>query len=198
MKRWVLVQEGSEEEVETVPPPRKRTKSNPKPITADAILRKAGQLIETQKRATPEYTRALQAMSLEVSSRMTSSAAKTVFDTATQTPRCIRLSLPIFSAAENFESDEFRGVLMHEAAHWIAGLSAGHTARWKRVCEKLGGIIECHHTLSSDHHHHDQPRQSERQHQESSSPRQPRLRRGQMGNALPSQARDIIDALIQF
>lgn len=42
--------------------------------------------------------------------------------------------------AEKFEDDEIHQVLLHEVAHALAGASAGHGPRWKRIAAEIGYV----------------------------------------------------------
>ena len=132
-------------------PASKRAKSDAaslsEPVSAAELLH-AG---EACKRAVlaefPEYKPALRSVVLEVSERMTSSGAKTVFDGATLRPRCVRLSLPIFCVRSNLDSS-ITDVVRHELAHAIAGREAAHGPAWQRVCKRIGGTAALGHRLS--------------------------------------------------
>eukprot|EP00298_Acanthocystis_sp_HF-20_P020621 c25676_g1_i1.p1 GENE.c25676_g1_i1~~c25676_g1_i1.p1 ORF type:complete len:211 (-),score=79.63 c25676_g1_i1:20-559(-) len=121
-----------------------------KKATEDEIVNKARQLIKTSKTSYPKYKREFEKIVFESSSRMTSSAAKTVFDPTTEKPICIKLSIPILSIPKNFHSEEFEGIVMHEVAHWIAGIDAKHNSYWRSICADLKGIESCHHTLQTE------------------------------------------------
>jgi hypothetical protein len=64
-------------------------------FTADNILQKARSMLRETMSRFPKYNQVLNQIlpKLEASNRMQSSAAKTVFDTATARPNCIRLSV---------------------------------------------------------------------------------------------------------
>ena len=50
-----------------------------------------------------------------------------------------RISVSRYLAAK-FDDDEIHQVLLHEVAHAIAGVDAGHGAAWKRIARELGYV----------------------------------------------------------
>lgn len=93
----------------------------------------------------PQYAEKLKGLKVETSAKMTSSAAKCSFDTATRKPRCIRISSVIFGNSANLA--HLDGIVRHELAHAIAGLDARHGAAWKDVCSRIGGVTSTSHSL---------------------------------------------------
>ena len=123
---------------------------NPKAVSATDIERRARGVIGEVSVRFPQHARTLRRVEVETSAQMASSGAKTVFDAASpQRPRCIRLSLPIFKVRENFDSS-LRDVVLHEAAHCIAGRAAAHGMAWQTVCREIGGTAALGHNLSCD------------------------------------------------
>ena len=102
----------------------------------------------------PEYASVLRRVAIEVSARMESSGAKTVFEASTLRPQCVRLSLPIFSLRENLHGS-LSDVVKHELAHAIAGREAAHGDKWQTVCRRIGGTAALYHTLSCHGDAHD-------------------------------------------
>lgn len=96
----------------------------------------------------PEYAAIVGKVRLEISNRLTSSAAKAVFCPRTHRPLAVRVSFPIFKHTHNLTKG-FDGVVLHEFAHCIAGLDAAHGPKWKRICQQIGGITSLYHTLEA-------------------------------------------------
>lgn len=126
--------------------PRAAAVATEVPVTETEIVRAAAECRRAVIAEFPEYKPALRGVTLEVSARMQSAGAKTVFDAATLRPRCVRLSLPIFSVRSNLAS--LPDVVRHELAHAIAGREASHGPAWRCVCKKIGGTAALCHTLA--------------------------------------------------
>ena len=117
----------------------------------DEVKRSAEAVIASVASEFPEYKRVLKSVAVETSHQMSSSAAKTVFDvlgaSEAPAPRCIRLSLPIFTVRRHFD-ESLRDVVLHEAAHAIAGREAAHGPKWQSVCRRIGGTAALCHDLA--------------------------------------------------
>ena len=135
--------------VERPADPRKQPTKRPAsdPVSSSELLREAEACKRDVISTFPEYKAALRCVSIEVSERMQSSGAKTVFDGETLRPRCVRLSLPIFSVRDNMHS-ALNDVMRHELAHVIAGRNAAHGPEWQRICRRIGGTAALYHSLS--------------------------------------------------
>ena len=175
MKKRVITVSSDEEDVESAPKrPRSSAKSDsaarpnqeltrkphqqrpnnaaPKkpaaaPVTSAELMRKAEACKASVLSEFPEYKSVLRNVVIELSGQMQSSGAKTVYDGHTLKPRCVRLSLPIFSVRQNMETS-LVDVMRHELAHAIAGRKAAHGPEWQRVCKRIGGSAALCHTLS--------------------------------------------------
>ena len=119
--------------------------------SADEIKRLANTVVNDVAARFPQYATVARLVAIETSTTMTSSGAKTVFDLrpggGEPRPRCIRISVPIFKARTNLD-ESLRDVMLHELAHVIAGRSAAHGERWRKICKQIGGTAALGHSLS--------------------------------------------------
>lgn len=131
------------------PPPRDEKKAMPgggvQLVSEAEVLQAAERCRRDVLTTFPEYKATLRGVQIEVSLRMQSSGAKTVFDASTLRPRCVRISMPIFSVRSNFTA--LADVMRHELAHAIAGREAAHGPEWQRVCKRIGGSASLGHSL---------------------------------------------------
>ena len=120
-------------------------------VSGPELRRAAQAIVQEILQRFPEHAAAVRHVPIEISSRMGSSGAKTVFEaprgSASPRVRCIRLSLPILSVRANFDTS-LRDVMLHELAHCIAGRAAAHGPRWRTVCRAIGGTAAIGHSLS--------------------------------------------------
>ena len=146
-KRRIVVSSSDEDDEGPAAAPPKQRKRRSEPATAAEILRAAEACKRDVLAAFPEYKPALRGVAIEVSSRMQTSGAKTIFNAETLRPRCVRISSQVFGERENLET-ALSDVVRHELAHAIAGREAAHGKEWRRVCRRIGGSAALYHTLS--------------------------------------------------
>lgn len=51
------------------------------------------------------------------------------------TPKLLKLSRPLLTKVDKAE---VRDTILHEIAHFVAGIDAGHGPAWKRACRQVG------------------------------------------------------------
>jgi hypothetical protein len=107
-------------------------------MNASKIIWDAHAIVEEIATKFPKHASMLRSLRIEVSNRMRRSMGKCSFRGGI--PFLIGISGPVFAILEN--EIQFRDTVLHEIAHAIAGIQAGHKIEWKLVARMVGANPE--------------------------------------------------------